>query len=132
MWHHSLHQQLCISSNLPNECTCWCLQVGRWGEDLVFRHLVRQLEAEKQQRMYAASQQQLCGAAAGGSGRGYVPALSLSGTTGGSGPRAGSVAEDRVVWLNREHESYLPYDMYISHANESITYIEVKVRYGSI
>ncbi|PNH09659.1 hypothetical protein TSOC_003664 [Tetrabaena socialis] len=82
--------------------------IGRWGEEHVFRHLTRQLEQQQQQRRAASR------AAPGACGGGALEA------------RAGSEAVDRVVWVNRERESYLPYDLYISHADDTTTYIEVK------
>lgn len=89
--------------------------IGRWGEEMVYRHLLQQLEREQQEQRRLRD-----ATAAGGGSR----ALALA---GGQQPRAGSVAVDRVVWVNRERETGLPYDMYISHADESVTYIEVKV-----
>ncbi|KXZ46648.1 hypothetical protein GPECTOR_41g612 [Gonium pectorale] len=82
--------------------------IGRWGEELVFRHLVTQLDRQQRSQLQTAHG----GGAPTGQGQ---PAA-----------RAGSVAADRVVWVNRERESYMPYDIYIQHADESTTYIEVK------
>ncbi len=75
----------------------------------MYHHLMRQ--AEQRNRSAAAA------------GRG----AGAAGGPGGGGARAGSAALERVVWVNRERESFLPYDLYVCHADESVTYVEVKV-----
>lgn len=79
--------------------------IGRWGEELVYRQLIHE---------YASPA--LAASAAGSSG--------ASGSGSASAARGGG-AWTRVVWVNRDAESGLPYDLYLQHPDDSVTYIEV-------
>ena len=90
----------------------------------MFRTLVA--EAEERNRRRAAAQRQLMaggGGSHGGPGAWQQPA---TGAQAGGGAAGGGGGFERVVWVNRQSESHLPYDLYITHADESVTYVEVK------